>query len=108
MHPYSVWSHPLLPPSADTVLIPPPEEDDAGRAALAVLRRFDFDNEIRMMSTLVLELPPGTLGGDHRSAALLAKGAPERYGAELSATWLFRQRSSPRLLTQFRHLWCQR
>jgi magnesium-transporting ATPase (P-type) len=73
-----VWSHPSLPPSCDTVLIPRPEEDDSGRAALAVLRRFDFDNEIRMMSVLVLELPPGQIAGDQRKVALLSKGAPER------------------------------
>ncbi|CAI5985671.1 unnamed protein product [Closterium sp. NIES-64] len=54
-----------------------------GSPALAVLRRFDFDSDLRRMAVAVLHVHPGVVrsaGGEGAAAApmsLLVKGAPE-------------------------------
>ncbi|OAE34103.1 hypothetical protein AXG93_2891s1270 [Marchantia polymorpha subsp. ruderalis] len=47
------WTNALS--AVDTVIMPPTEVDS--KPLLAVLRKFTFDSEIRIMSTIVLELP---------------------------------------------------
>ena len=76
--PSGIWAHPLMPLSVTEAVVPPPPtaEHIYDCAALAVLRRFDFDPELRRMSTLVLRLPRDG-STDAPKALLLLKGAPE-------------------------------
>lgn len=111
--PNRVFDSPHVPPYADTVVFPPqvPERhaalEDESRAQgssgeeggegegqreawgvsgymLVVVRRFDFDSEIRRMSVLVSRVPregAGTAGNQAHTSSpdltLLVKGAPE-------------------------------
>ncbi|GJP34697.1 hypothetical protein CLOM_g19107 [Closterium sp. NIES-68] len=104
----SIWSHPDLPPTVDLLLLPPSPPDPSApssssspahqpppvaspasfvfssQPALAVLRRFDFDSDLRRMAVAVLQVHPAVVGqgGGKAGAAaapmsLLVKGAPE-------------------------------
>ncbi len=91
-----VWAHPDLPPGTDTVMLPPAAlVGNAGAVALAVVRRLDFDADLRRMGVIVQVLVAGrttastdgsTEGGGGTSNGggrgkgpllLLVKGAPE-------------------------------
>ncbi|CAI5476360.1 unnamed protein product, partial [Closterium sp. Yama58-4] len=104
----TIWSHPDLPHSVDLLLLPPPPSDPSAphpshhllppvasassfafssQPALAVLRRFDFDSDLRRMAVAVLQVHPAVVrrtGGEDAGAgaagapmSLLVKGAPE-------------------------------
>lgn len=68
------WTNALS--AVDTVIMPPTEVDS--KPLLAVLRKFTFDSEIRLMSTIVLELPSIDSTLDDARSWILVKGAPER------------------------------
>ncbi|KAL2621794.1 hypothetical protein R1flu_001999 [Riccia fluitans] len=68
-----IWAR--MPPSVETAIIPPVELNS--QKVLAVLRRFDFDSEIRLMSSIVLEMPSSTTTFGEARAWVLVKGAPE-------------------------------
>ncbi|CAI7803825.1 unnamed protein product [Closterium sp. NIES-53] len=108
----TIWSHPNLPHSVDLLLLPPSPSDPSAphnshhllppvasassfvfssQAALAVLRHFDFDSDLRRMAVAVLHVHPavvrsaggegaGADGGGAAPMSLLVKGAPERCG----------------------------
>ncbi|CAM6100809.1 unnamed protein product [Calypogeia fissa] len=65
----------IIHPSIDTLIIPPSELNSS--RILAVMRRFDFDSEIRLMSSIVLELPFARATFEEARIWLLIKGAPE-------------------------------
>ncbi|BFI18309.1 hypothetical protein MPTK1_6g14430 [Marchantia polymorpha subsp. ruderalis] len=67
------WTNALS--AVDTVIMPPTEVDS--KPLLAVLRKFAFDSEIRIMSTIVLELPSIDSTLDDARSWILVKGAPE-------------------------------
>jgi hypothetical protein len=79
----SVWAHPDLPAGADTVMLPPAAvAGRPGAVALAVVRRLDFDADLRRMGVIVQVLVAGR--GDSAGSSkgkgpllLLVKGAPE-------------------------------
>ncbi|KAL3682686.1 hypothetical protein R1sor_000708 [Riccia sorocarpa] len=64
-----------MPPSAETAIIPPVELNS--HQVLAILRRFDFDPEIRLMSSIILEMPSSSTAFGEARAWVLVKGAPE-------------------------------
>lgn len=74
-----LWNHPSLPSGVDTLLIPPPQDgrgegEGTAQGVLAVLRRFEFDSEVRRMGVVV-----GEMGEEGvMDLMLLVKGAPER------------------------------
>ncbi|OAE34108.1 hypothetical protein AXG93_2891s1330 [Marchantia polymorpha subsp. ruderalis] len=68
-----IWTN--MHPSVETAIIPPQEVDS--HQILAVLRRFDFDSEIRLMSSIVLELPSSKATFEESRIWVLVKGAPE-------------------------------
>ncbi len=90
---FNIWRHPRLAPFVETVLLPPASlAENRHASALAMIRRFDFDSELRRMSSIVrtlpnLEaLPPAAApAGSKRGLVydkegqhfLLVKGAPE-------------------------------
>ncbi|KAG6552583.1 hypothetical protein Mapa_005783 [Marchantia paleacea] len=67
------WTNALS--AVDTMIMPPTEVDS--KPLLAILRRFAFDSEIRIMSTIVLELPSVDSNLDDARSWMLVKGAPE-------------------------------
>lgn len=43
---FNIWRHPRLAPYVETVLLPP-VKDNRHSSALAIMRRFDFDSDLR-------------------------------------------------------------
>eukprot|EP00002_Diphylleia_rotans_P029645 TRINITY_DN6050_c0_g1_i2.p1 TRINITY_DN6050_c0_g1~~TRINITY_DN6050_c0_g1_i2.p1 ORF type:complete len:1443 (+),score=311.35 TRINITY_DN6050_c0_g1_i2:49-4377(+) len=70
-----VWSLPHIPSFVDTILFPPVEEKSS--QALAIIKRYDFDSEIRRMGTLVYHIPLHAQPDWTPEFSLLVKGAPE-------------------------------
>jgi cation-transporting ATPase 13A2 len=77
------WNMPGLPPSADTIMLPPDSlrgHRSAGSGTglavgepVAIVRRLEFDSDLRRMSVLAMTLT----GSGSPALALLVKGAPE-------------------------------
>jgi len=95
---FNIWRHPRLASYVDTVLLPPKSlKGTRHSSALAMVRRFDFDSDLRRMAAIIRTLPnlepsgPGATatarkrgggGSDFRydqagQHFLLVKGAPE-------------------------------
>lgn len=82
---FDIFRHPELPSYVDTVMLPPPDAGHRTQAsALAILRRFDFDSDLRRMGSIVRTLPNVEEGGwghgreeEGGRHFLLVKGAPE-------------------------------
>ncbi len=95
---FNIWRHPRLASYVDTVLLPPTYlKGTKHSSALAMVRRFDFDSDLRRMAAIIRTLPnlepsgPGaslekTRRRNHNHAFrydhagqhfLLVKGAPE-------------------------------
>eukprot|EP00271_Cylindrocystis_brebissonii_P009013 TRINITY_DN23598_c0_g1_i1.p1 TRINITY_DN23598_c0_g1~~TRINITY_DN23598_c0_g1_i1.p1 ORF type:complete len:1095 (+),score=245.29 TRINITY_DN23598_c0_g1_i1:277-3285(+) len=77
--PAAIWSHPHMHASVDVVVLPDLEAAAPPLPALGIFRRFDFDADLRLMSTVVVELlPPREIQKGQRPRFwLLTKGAPE-------------------------------
>lgn len=95
---FNIWRHPRLASYVDTVLLPPKSlKGTRHSSALAMVRRFDFDSDLRRMAAIIRTLPnlepsgPGATatarrpGGGRREFRydqagqhfMLVKGAPE-------------------------------
>lgn len=74
-----LWGNTQIRPWVEVLLLPPQESVSQEGTALAVLRRFEFDPDIRMMSVLVEEISIGDSNSSKGRIWILTKGAPERY-----------------------------
>lgn len=55
---FNIWRHPRLASYVDTVLLPPKSlKQTRHSSALAMVRRFDFDSDLRRMAAIVRTLP---------------------------------------------------
>jgi magnesium-transporting ATPase (P-type) len=79
---FNIWRHPQLASYVDTVMLPPKTvKSDRNSSAIAILRRFDFDSDLRRMGAIIRTLPNpdygGAVDGEGGQHFLLVKGAPE-------------------------------